>query len=326
MIKDLRIGTSVRAVFLVREVSFASMKKTGFYAKGVLCDSSGTVAAIQWNVTDAEREIWKPGSPIYIIGKVDEYEGSMQVVVDTVDVPSDSAIDVESLYPVCPIPAEELWKQFMDCLAYANSRAATFDTQCLAEKSIEWVNDDEENFNRFRRSPAATMIHHAYVGGLLEHTVGVMKLARAIAIVRDGSVDPALVIVGAAFHDIGKMLEYRLDGSMTDCGRLWGHSHAGALLVAQNLGSRGISRSVLWLLGHIIASHHGRNEWGAIVEPKTAEAFVVHMADLTDVRLWTLDNATRTSSGWQKIASFGGNVLVDPAKHFSFYSFRKETT
>lgn len=311
MIKDLKVGGNVSGIFLVRDVSFGTMKKGGSYAKAVLSDSSGTIAAVQWGITNANRKTWQLGSPIFVTGKVDNYEGSLQVVASVVDTPAKDAVKPEDLYPRCSKTAAELWAVFDECMAYAQRTTSHAVLKDLVEQSMELIQQSPQWHLPFERSPAAKRMHHAYVGGLLEHTVGVMKLVQAICIVQKGSIEPAIAMVGAAFHDIGKVIEYRVDGTLTDCGKLWGHSHAGAVIVQNNLGLNGVSTGIRWLVSHIILSHHGRLEWGAIVEPKTAEAFTVHMADLLDVRLWAVADESGKASGWQKIACFGSEVLLN---------------
>lgn len=144
----------------------------------------------------------------------------------------------------------------------------------------------EELSNLWLTIPGARSVHHAYVGGTLIHSLSVCKIAKAIAeTMPNANVD--LTVVGAALHDIGKLFTYEINGiaiDTTDEGKLFDHTFIGANHIrstAHLLGSI-IDESVLGLLTHIVLSHHGKQEYGAVVTPQCIEAYIVHMADNLD--------------------------------------------
>ena len=153
----------------------------------------------------------------------------------------------------------------------------------IPDKYIELMNQEIDGAN----SPAARSLHHAYVGGLLEHTLSMVEIARFMA-GHYPYVNRNLLITGVLLHDMGKAHEYVTGVSFdfTDDGRLIGHITRAAIMVelaAAELGT--FSEEELRLLVHLIISHHGTREWGSPAVPKTLEAILLHQADLLDSRV-----------------------------------------
>lgn len=148
---------------------------------------------------------------------------------------------------------------------------------------LEGVFRDPEVRERFPRWPGAKEAHHAYIGGLLEHTLTVAQLCQHSAQLYE--VDRDLLLSGALLHDIGKLQEMDcgLTITYTDVGNLLGHTLLGTLVIRDKIQAIPDFPSLTALaLLHIIASHQGRREWGAIVEPMTEEAFLVSTLDYAD--------------------------------------------
>lgn len=166
--------------------------------------------------------------------------------------------------------------------------------------------------------PGARSVHHAYIGGTLIHSLSVCKIAKAIALVSpNANVD--LTVVGAALHDIGKLFTYEINGiaiDTTNAGKLFDHTFIGANHIRSTAHAIGptIDGEVVDLLTHIVLSHHGKLEYGAVVTPQCIEAYIVHMADNLDAtceqiaeasskagynqwtdKIWTLDNRPHLS-------------------------------
>jgi 3'-5' exoribonuclease len=150
---------------------------------------------------------------------------------------------------------------------------------------------------RYHRAPAAKTHHHPFLGGLLEHNLTVVKRALGLCLSIDGQVDQDIVVAGALLHDIGKIEEYAYDQDsidFTEVGNLIGHVSLGYYLVRQAISRQGdIPSDVATNILHIVLSHQGRLEYGSPVEPKTAEAFIVHHADTMDAHLWQISRTAR---------------------------------
>ena len=143
--------------------------------------------------------------------------------------------------------------------------------------------------NDFFKSPAAKINHDAYVGGLLKHTVAVTQVAVKIAEVYEGSIDKDLIIAGCILHDIGKVrgLNVELTGiTYSTESVLLDHVFLGMEMIDAAIvdfrKSKVFDKEKLMLIKHIIASHHGQKDWGALNEPSTPEAMIVHLADMAD--------------------------------------------
>lgn len=145
---------------------------------------------------------------------------------------------------------------------------------------------DEELAAAFRVCPAAKSVHHAYVGGLLEHSLGVFKLCRRLAD-QYAELDRQTLLAGAIFHDIGKIREFSggLVNDYTDEGRLIGHLELGIEMLAPFWRKAGLEEGLVRHLKHLILSHHGEPAFGAVRLPQTAEALVLHYADNIDAKM-----------------------------------------
>ena len=139
---------------------------------------------------------------------------------------------------------------------------------------------------RLRRSPAAKTVHHAYAGGLLEHTVSCLKLAHRVAD-HYPQVDRDLLVAGAFLHDLGKIRELSYGGGTeySDEGRLVGHLVMTAQWIHDKARRVGVSRELEHHLVHIVLAHHGKKEYGSPKEPAFPEALVVHYLDDMDSKL-----------------------------------------
>ncbi len=178
--------------------------------------------------------------------------------------------------------------------------------------------EDPEVAPRYHRAPAAKSHHHPFLSGLLEHSLTVVRRALGLCLAEEAHVDRDVVIAGALLHDIGKIEEYAYDQDsidFTEVGNLIGHVSLGYHLVRQAIARQGdVPTETATNLLHIVLSHQGRLEYGSPVEPKTAEAFIVHHADTVDAHLWQL---TRTGRDYpeQRLAfskSLNRMVLANP--------------
>jgi 3'-5' exoribonuclease len=138
-------------------------------------------------------------------------------------------------------------------------------------------------YDKFIMNPAGMRMHHAYIGGLLQHSVDVAGIAIALA-EQIGNVDKDLVVAGALLHDIGKLREIssQIGFPYTNEGRLLGHIAMSIIIVQEAAAKLKLPAARLEQLQHILLSHHGDNEKGSPVECATKEAFIVHYADEID--------------------------------------------
>ena len=169
--------------------------------------------------------------------------------------------------------------------------------------------DNKEFVKAFLAAPAAAYHHHAYLGGLLQHSVSVAD--RCLSLLTPEA-DADLLVAGALLHDAGKVYDYDWPGiviNMTNSGRLLGHIAQGLLLVDRHAKDcPDLAPERLSLLLHLIASHHGKLEWGSLVEPCTLEAVLLHEADYLDMQIFKLELArsqVTKADGWARVPGFG---------------------
>lgn len=279
MIKDLQLGNSMEQPCLVRLQKVGTSSNGKPYAKGLLEDNSGSIPFIcfEEGPIGRLRNLEQP-EPYLIGGKVElnKYSTTMayQVVVQKLTGvgPED---DLSILLPSSSVDlraCEELFHTFVGRVQDEGLR-----------KLLQTVFSGR-TYQLFLRNPAGMRLHHAYVGGMLHHTVSVTKLAVAMGSAV-GGVDQDLLIAGALLHDIGKLWEISGDLGFpyTTEGRFLGHIAIGAMLVdrtARHIPELTIPKRQQLL--HILLSHHGEHEKGSPVVCTTKEAFLVHYADEVD--------------------------------------------
>lgn len=182
----------------------------------------------------------------------------------------------------------------------------------LAELAEEFMNSPY--FNSYCQAPAAQVYHHNYAGGLLEHSLGVARIALKIAELHP-EVDRDLMLVGALLHDLGKIQELTMDHgiSFSDEGKLLGHILLGIGMLEELMQSAGTERIVRNKLIHMIASHHGRYEWQSPRKPMFLEAQILHLADMMDAEIWKFKTAppSAADSRWsQYMKNIGSQVFL----------------
>jgi 3'-5' exoribonuclease len=248
-------------------------------------DLSGTLRGVDWNHAKKNDERIPVGSVVRVNGKMSLFDGRPQLTLgpshDDLQLLSEGEYDSSRFIPITDKNYTTMYQQLIEAIgAVEDPFLGT-----LLRKIFE---EDPQMASSFAESPAAISIHHAYKGGLLEHSLSVLELSLAIARTYSEPIQIDLLRAGALLHDIGKMKEYsiRSYGFETSSeGELLGHIMIGSAIVeekARLLPMR--SDQTLTQLQHIILSHHGEMEWGSPVLPKTYEALIIHMADHLDAK------------------------------------------
>ena len=224
-------------------------------------------------------------------GVVVEYKGNPEARVQEVKVLEEGEFEEFSAVPA--LPPERIEELFNSLVNLVYNNLAQGEGSEFARRIATSFLGDWAFVAQFKRAPAARAYHHALVGGLLEHTYNVTRLALAAAQLYNESYSPKvsipLVVVGAALHDVGKVKEYRVsrrDIRKTPEGELLGHIVLGLQMVQERAKALGLDQDPhLPALLHVIASHHGSEELGSPVSPRFPEAFIVHFADDLDAKL-----------------------------------------
>lgn len=279
-VAELEVGQPVYNVFQIKRKELLPFKeKAGKFLSLSLGDKTGEIDAKLWDNAEEEAAGLNVADFVLVKGMVTTYNQRPQITLESVKKVSVKPSDLVYFLPTSPRDATEMWEELQQKIAgIANPHLQSLVRQIFGDETLA---------EQFRRAPAAKAHHQAYLGGLLEHTLNVVKLAEQIAAAYEG-VDRDLLLTGALLHDIGKIYEYRYDVFIdyTDAGRLLGHIVIGAGLVQERLRDLPDFPETLKLkVLHMIVSHHGRYEWQSPKRPKFLEAAILHQADYLDAEV-----------------------------------------
>jgi 3'-5' exoribonuclease len=303
-IKDFQPGMTIdNEIFHLVEKDLRSSTNGSLYMPLVLSDRTGSINARMWQTTEGLYKSLPQEGFVQVKGRTENYKGVIQFIVDAIrPVDAKEPINVEDFLPVTDKDIEQMYKRVLDILRSVKDKPLLF----LIKQFVE----DKELMLQFKKAPAAVNLHHAYLGGLLEHTLNLMELALLFA-PRYPQINSDILMTGAFLHDIGKTRELAWDISLkyTDPGQLLGHLVMGAMMVEEK--AAGAQRDLgepfpvetMQMLQHMIISHHGEYEYGAAKLPMTAEALVLHHLDNLDAKMDMVKrqfNETDDKESWTK--------------------------
>lgn len=286
-ISNMKAGDKVGTSFLVSEKNLAYSQKGSPYLNLRLKDKTGELDGKVWDKAIELDGYFRKGDIVYIVGRLLSYKNNLQLSVLEVRKMGDGDVDPADFFPTAARDADDM---FADLMVYVGQ----IQTPCLRDL-LQAFFADEQIVARFKRAPAAKGFHHVYLGGLLEHTLSVIRLL-ALAAAHYPGANRDLLIAGGILHDIGKIHEFHYDRLIdySDAGRLVGHIVMGVeMLDARIAGIEGFPESLAMELRHLILSHHGTLEFGSPKRPKTLEALIVHYIDDLDAKV----NAFQTFVG-----------------------------
>ena len=278
-INECNLGDVVDDVFVLAEKTLSQKKDGNHFLNVRLSDKTGSIKGVMWDNVDQIAGRINSGDFVRIKGTVNEYRGSPQLVVKTIESCSVDALDPSDFLPKTSIDIGDMFDRLLKI-------TASVETDHLRDL-LESFWNDEDFVRSFKAAPAAKKMHHAYLGGLLEHVLSMAILADKVAGHYSG-IDRDMLIAGAILHDIGKTkeLEYKLKIDYTDQGRLLSHIVIGLKMIDEKcLNISNFPEDQLLLLKHLIVSHHGTQEFGSPEPPKTIEAVVLHYIDEIDSKV-----------------------------------------
>lgn len=272
-------------VYLVkRKTSAVSPSNGRAYLTLILMDRTGQLDTRVWDRAEQVEARFAENDYVRVQGKTVLYQGRLQVHAAQVERVDETALDLTQFLPCSTSSPEELWRCTHEVLDSVR------DPHLL--RLLDRVLDDSTFRDAMTRAPAGKTIHHARLGGLLEHNLATMRLVFEIGTVYEeiypGLVDRDLLVTAAFLHDTGKPQEISSDARFeyTDAGRLLGHVVLGYELVSRHLEALPDFPEDLALhLLHLLLTHHGELGYGAPKRPKTVEAWILHFADLLDSRV-----------------------------------------
>ena len=295
---EMKPGDRANGVFLINNVQLGTKRNGEPFLKMIVSDRTARVNAKWWDRgPEMVQRLPDPGV-VRIKGRMEDFNGAPQFVIDGVFQVDANRVDYSELLPSTDKNVEAMWA---DCEAMLRELESPV-LRALAEAYLA----DEELMEAFRRAPAAMTYHHAFLGGLLDHTLNAMQSADAVCGFYPG-LNRDLVVFGVFVHDLAKTWElvYETAFDYTDAGRLVGHIVKSAMWLedkaraAEAATNREIPRDVIDVLQHLILSHHGELElgYGSAKSPATPEAWAVHMVENMDAKLTMALAACRWPGG-----------------------------
>ena len=277
MIKDI-LGAEglINEIFMVKQATEAVSNSGSHYLALTLQDVSGTIDAKKWSIDPGDLEVATPGALIRVQGMSSLYRGHPQLKINEMDAVDESQVDLSKYIPTAPTPISEMkvtLDRYIDMIQDSDLKA-------LTHKVIY------DRYQQFTSYPAAVTVHHAYVGGLLYHSLSICS--QAIKVQEQYTfLNRDYLIAGSLLHDIGKTKELSAAKApnYTPEGNLIGHISLGAMIVMEEGHKMNIDNEKLDVLIHMILAHHGEYEFGSPKLPSTAEAYVLHSLDDLDAKL-----------------------------------------
>ncbi len=278
-VNELEPNRVITSSFLVHSKEIRQKKSGELYLSLILGDRTGELDAKMWDNVAEVIDGFDRDDFVKVKGLIQVFHNRPQLTVHKMRRMDDSEIDFTDYFPSSRRDPDEMWKELRGIVAGMSN--------AHLKGLLEAVLDDEDIAARYRRAPAAKQIHHAYLGGLLEHVLSLCALARMTSQHYPG-VDCELLLAGVVLHDIGKIYElnYERGFSYSNDGQLLGHISIALRMVADKLRAfPDFPPNLRTLVEHMILSHHGQLEFGSPKLPQFPEALLLHYIDDMDSKM-----------------------------------------
>jgi 3'-5' exoribonuclease len=289
---SMKAGDKADDIFVLYEKTVSQKKDGSDYLNVTLSDKSGRIRGVVWdNVARMAAEAVL-GGHVHVRGSVSEYKGVLQVVIKSMDNVAPDKVDPSDFLPATGRDVETMFRQLAEI------------SDSIKEKKLRelftafW--NDRDFTDKFKKAPAAKKMHHAFIGGLLEHTLSMARLADRIAGHYEG-IDRDLLIAGTILHDIGKIREFEFDSKIdySDEGRLLSHIVIGLGMIDEKIKKDVVDfpETLVLMLKHMIVSHHGTRDFGSPEPPKTVEAVLLNYIDEIDSKVTGIREFIKSGDG-----------------------------
>ena len=301
-IEQLKPGQDVDSIFVLKAKKLLPLRSgAGHYLAVVLGDKTGQMEGRAWESVNEIQESCQVGDIVRVQGQVSEYNGMVQIQISSMSVCRECEADPCRFIPSSTLDMDAARVKLVSIIESLHNTHL--------KSLLSLILSDGDFHNAFFTSPAAKRNHHATIGGLLEHSLGIVSAAEQIALVYP-KIDRDLLVAGALLHDIGKVKEYNFgtDIAFNDEGRLLGHIVLGVSLLDKYIIQLPDFPEELRLkLLHMIVSHHGQYEWQSPKRPKFLEAAILHHLDMIDTAVDMFSSAVESRTdqedhwtGWVK--------------------------
>jgi 3'-5' exoribonuclease len=291
-VADLHDGQAFTTLFLVREKEIRTSARTGSsWLQLELADRTGTISAKMWDNFAAIEKTFERDDVVQVRARVKLYNGQKELTLEQVIPAAERDYELGDFLPHTKYDVEKLFAELRAAIAAMKNPAL--------KRLLLIIVEDPVIAPKLKRAPAAMTMHHAFVGGLLEHIVSLIGLGRAVA-AHYPELDADLLLAGIVLHDIGKIdeLSYARGINYSTEGRLLGHIMIGAQLVREKIRAiPDFPAPLAVLLEHLILSHHGTHEFGSPALPQTREAVALHFLDDMDSKMAAMRTTLESPAG-----------------------------
>lgn len=289
-IETLREGERINDVYLCKYKQSAVTKNGKPYENVILQDKTGTIDAKIWEPNSMGIDDFDMMDYIAVVADVTSFQGALQVNIKRVRKVREGEYDPANYLPVSEYDIEDMYQQL---LVFVNGIKNPYLSKVVKHFFVE----DQAFVKQFKFSSAAKSVHHGFVGGLLEHTLSVLKLCQ-FYVKQYPILNEDLLYAAALCHDIGKVYELSAfpENDYTDDGQLLGHIVMGCEMVGEQIRKiEGFPRKLANELKHCILAHHGELEFGSPKKPALVEAVALNFADNTDAKMETMKEIFRAA-------------------------------
>lgn len=283
-VSEIRENDTLESAFLVREKTLGVTREGNSYVSLRLMDRTGEIRGRIWENAEESAKRFEKDDFIKVKGRARSYQGALQLNIVFLNRISENEVDLGDFLPQARRDREEMMAELKEVMAAIKDPHMT---QLLA-----LFLEDKDFVDKFKKAPAAKGLHHSYLGGLIEHTLSVVKLLGEIVKHYSG-INRDLLVTAGFLHDVGKVYElsYSQSFDYTDGGRLLGHIVMGLEMVDERIsGIPGFPVETAMLLKHLLISHHGHYEFGSPKRPKTIEALILYYVDDLDAKMESMQS------------------------------------
>lgn len=279
-ISQLHEGDRLNDIYLCKHKQSAVTKNGKAYENVILQDKTGTIDAKIWEPNSIGIDEFEALDYVDVVGDVTNFQGTLQVSIKRVRRAQEGEYDPAEYLPVSEKDIDQMYRELCMLLS-------TVKNPYLQQLCSMYFEQNEAFRKAFQFHSAAKAVHHGFVGGLLEHTLSVVKLCDYYCICYP-ELNRDLLLTAAAFHDVGKLKELSTfpENDYTDDGQLLGHIFMGTELIRASIRRiQGFPKRLASELCHCILAHHGELEYGSPKKPALMEAVALNLADNTDAKL-----------------------------------------
>ncbi len=304
---DIRANQPVDSMFLVSVKNYGVTKGGNGYLTLKLMDRTGEIEGRIWERAKELGKGFEKNDFVRVRGEATPYQGKIQIRVSDIMRVDDRSIAVEDFLPRSQLDPETMAEELKTILRGMTNPHLL----ALAEAFLA----DDVFMDLFKRAPAGKSIHHSYLGGLLEHTLSLLKLILKVVENYRG-IDVDLLLIGGFLHDSGKAYEFSFERAVeyTDKGQLLGHLVMEVEKVGEKIKSiPDFPEELALLVKHMIVSHHGSYEFGSPKLPQTLEAVILHYLDDLDGKIQSIQNLMGKEPGSRWTAfhrAYGRNFYI----------------